>query len=216
MPIRPAGTPLAAASNWTCRWSSGKNDHQGVSTMPGETALTRTGASSAARGETIRSIAPLTAAKAMLPGIAARALAAEINGDRLGYLRLSDCVDVGEQLRGERRFEVVQADLTDGTEPYRAWAEGEHEVLEGPQPLEELSDGVPVRAIELFGRREAAVQGSEFGRVTASNDHVHPGVGEMFGGRQPDPRSSTHDHGAQSRLLSTLRCITSRYYNEMP
>jgi hypothetical protein len=46
--------------------------------MPGETALTRTGASSAASGETIRSIAPLTAASVTVPGSAARALAAEI------------------------------------------------------------------------------------------------------------------------------------------
>jgi hypothetical protein len=37
---------------------------------PGETALTRTGASSAASGGTIRSMAPLTAANVTLPGIA--------------------------------------------------------------------------------------------------------------------------------------------------
>jgi hypothetical protein len=76
--VRPAGTLLAAASNCAWRWSPGRNDHQGVSVIPGETALTRTGASSLASGETIRSIAPLTAASVALPGMAARALAAEI------------------------------------------------------------------------------------------------------------------------------------------
>ncbi len=46
--------------------------------MPGDTAFTRTGASSAASGETIRSIAPFTPASATVPGSAALALAAEI------------------------------------------------------------------------------------------------------------------------------------------
>ncbi len=40
---------------------------------PGDTAFTRTGANSAASGGTIRSMAPLTAASATVPGIAARA-----------------------------------------------------------------------------------------------------------------------------------------------
>ncbi|MGA9371388.1 MAG: hypothetical protein WBV53_06025, partial [Solirubrobacterales bacterium] len=52
-PIRPAGIARASASKVASLSSRGWPAHQGVSTTPGETALTRLGASSAARGGTI-------------------------------------------------------------------------------------------------------------------------------------------------------------------
>src|SRR6201992_1206816 len=60
--------------------------HQLVSITPGETALTRIGASSAASGGTMAAIAPLAAARPAVPGLAERADAALMNvtdADRL-------------------------------------------------------------------------------------------------------------------------------------
>jgi hypothetical protein len=78
-PTRPNGTDPAAAASSAARCSAGSRSHQGVSTTPGETAFTRTGANSVASGPTMSSNAPLIAARPTVPGSAARAEAALTN-----------------------------------------------------------------------------------------------------------------------------------------
>ena len=73
-----------------------------MSTTPGEIALTRTGASSAASGGTSRSIAPLTAASADRFGRPERALAAEIIVIDRSPERPGPRPEVGAELAVER------------------------------------------------------------------------------------------------------------------
>ncbi len=78
-PLRPTRVASADCFNKGPRTSGASRSHHGVSTTPGDTALTRNGRSSRASGFTIDSIAPLIAASPAVPGLAARAEIADTN-----------------------------------------------------------------------------------------------------------------------------------------
>ena len=79
LPTRPTGVAAANLSKVLRFSSSANQSHQAVSTTPGDTAFTRRGLSSTARGLTSPSMAELIADNPAVPGLAARADMAETN-----------------------------------------------------------------------------------------------------------------------------------------
>jgi hypothetical protein len=124
--------------------------HQGVSMTPGETALTRSGASSTESGGTIASSAPLAAARATVPGNAARADAAETivtePSAQPGECRL-DRLDVREELAVERLPERGLVQVGDRAGAHRARAGGEHQVIDRSCRGEERVERPAVRRV---------------------------------------------------------------------
>ena len=199
-PTRPTGVLRA---NWACaaaRWSAGRKSHQGVSTTPGETALTRSGASSTASGRTRDSTAALTAPIPATPGAAIPALAAPMNvidpspaqrgqgclrrGDVRQELDLEACPQGLRVERRERAHSLVTAHRDD-------------EMIEGAQVRVELLQHLALRGIHHRRAHRALDRGGrcvEPRPVASGHDDVRALGHRLSGHGQSDAGAAAHDN----------------------